>query len=598
MAQVRDIKYVNKDFNDFRNQLIDYAKTYFPNNYNDFDPTSPGMMFMEMAAYVGDILSFYQDTQLQETFAQHAKDPKNLYSLAYMMGYRPKTTHVSEAEILITQTVGVDESYDPDWSQATVISSNGILTSTDASNTKFFIENSVDFNYSSSFDPTEVIISALDGSNNPSEYLLRKRTKAISAEIITTTLSIDTTQKFRTFTIQDSNIVGILDVVDQDDNNWYEVPFLGQDTIYKSEDVNATQPHTLVLEKAPRRFVSRHLSSGYLQLQFGAGTNDSDDSEILPDPLNVGFGSNDGISRLDYAYDPSNFLHSKSYGIAPTAGTTLTIRYLKGGGVTANVPANTITSQTSINATNTPTLSFTNPEPARGGRGADTVEELRENAMRAFNEQGRMVTLQDYTVRASSLPSKYGGIAKVYATQDQLTNSNINPSILSANSPLDVTLYLLAYDNTGRLTTASTLVKNNLKTYLSEYKIVSDSITFKDAFIVNIGVNYEVILRPNAVGRDVLLQCNTVLQSELATKKRSINQPINISDLYTKLDRVKGVQTVQNIEIVNKAGGDYSEYGYDIKGATRNNVVYPSYDPCIFELKFPNVDIKGRITTL
>ena len=121
MAQSRQIKYVERDFNDFRNQLIEYAKNYFPDTYNDFTETSPGMMFIEMASYVGDILSFYQDSQIQETYLQYAKDPANLYSLAYMMGYRPKVTTVSEATIEITQQVDPiegDANYSPNFNQA------------------------------------------------------------------------------------------------------------------------------------------------------------------------------------------------------------------------------------------------------------------------------------------------------------------------------------------------------------------------------------------------------------------------------------------------------------------------------------------------
>ena len=161
-----------------------------------------------------------------------------------------------------------------------------------------------------------------------------------------------------------------------------------------------------------------------------------------------------------------------------------------------------------------------------------------------------------------------------------------------------IALYILAYNNEGKLTNASSTLKGNLKTYLSEYIMVTDSVTIKDAYVVNIGVEYELIMRPNYISRDVLLACNIKLQEYFKTQKRNINQSINLADVFRELDKVKGVQTVQKVEIVNKQGGDYSQYAYDVKGATRDNVVYPSYDPCIFEVKYPNLDIKGRITTL
>jgi len=600
MAEQRDIKYVNREFSDFRGQLIEYAKNYFPDTYNDFSSTAPGMMFIEMASYVGDVLSFYQDTQLQETFLTHAKDPKNLFNLAYSMGYRPKVTGVSEVELTLSMLVGVDGNFNPDWSDAANINANSVFRSTDSSQTNFLVDKPVDFTYSSSYDPTEVIINTLDGSNRPLTYRLNKKVKAFSSEIVSKEFTINAAEKFKTVTIADDNIAGILDITDADGNVYYEVPFLGQDTVFK-EDTNSNSdsnlaPYSLGLRKVPRRFVSRFLSNGNLTVQFGAGTLDSDDSEILPDATTVGSATNAGVSRLDYSYDPSNFLFSKAYGIAPTSN--ITVRYLKGGGISSNVPANTVTQVVTIAGTNTGDVTVNNTEPASGGRDGDNEDELRENSLRAFNEQSRVVTLQDYTVRALALPSRFGSVAKAFATQDQLVNSNIETTSIKDNNPLSVALFILAYDGQGKLTTASTTMKENLKTYLSEFIMLTDSVTIKDAFVVNIGVEYEIILRPNYVSRDVLLDCNIKLQEYFKTQKRNINQSINLSDIFRELDKVTGVQTVQKVEITNKQGGNYSQYAYDVKGATRENIVYPSYDPCIFEVKYPNVDIKGRITTL
>lgn len=616
MAQEREIKYVNREFNDFRTQLIEYTKNYFPDTYNDFSATSPGMLFIEMASYVGDILAFYQDTQLQETFLTYAKDPKNLYSLAYMMGYRPKTTGVATATLEISQTIDADSSnnYFPSWSQAAIIPENLIITSTDSSQTKFILNERVDFKYSSSIDPTNVSIASLDGGNNPETYTIKKSVNVFSSEIIETSFSIDSTEKFKTLTIEDTDIVGILDIYEgtnQSGDEWSEVPFLGQDTLFSDESNTATDsalvPKNLVLKKVPKRFVTRHLSSGYLQLQFGAGSNSNDDSSILPDPFNVGLGSDPQYSKLDKAYDPSNFIYSKAYGVTPSAGTTLYVRYLKGGGVSANVPANTISSPSAspsivdqegnTSKTTSDFLIFNNPTPAEGGRDGDTVEELRENSLRSFSEQKRAITVQDYTVRTLSLPPQYGSVAKAFVAQEQLTNSN-DPGDLASYNPFALGLYVLAFDNNKKLTTASNSLKQNLRKYLSEYIPVTDSINIKDAFVVNIGVDYEVIVRPNYSGRDVLLKCSTALKDYFSINKWNINQPINLTKVYSLLDKVKGVQTVQKVEIVNKQGGSYSQYAYDVKGAVKNNIVYPSFDPCIFEVKYPDQDIKGRVTVL
>ena len=612
MTQDRDIKYVNRDFGDFKNQLVEYAKNYFPDSYNDFSPSSPGMMFIEMAAYVGDILSFYQDTQLQETYIQHAKNPANLYNLAYMMGYRPKITTPSDVSIEVSQIVGATGG-EPNWEEALIIPAYTRLKSTVANQVNFFIEKPINFAFSSSYNPTDVQVESLN-LGEPSQFLLTKTVKAISGEIKTSTQVIGSVEKFKTITIEDANIVGVLSITENNGSTiWYEVPFLGQDTVFidntNSDPDKAAVPYSLTLQRVPRRFVTRFTSTGQLQIQFGAGITGQDDSVITPDPTNVGFGSVQGVSRIDYAFDPSNFLSTKSYGLAPS-NTTLTIQYLVGGGVAANAPANTINTLIGyggqvVDGSITPTspaqintVTFNNPEAASGGRDGDTVDELRENSLRAFNEQGRAVTLQDYTVRALSMDSKYGSIAKAYITQDQLTNPNSATDSIIDSNPLSLSLYTLAYDNNKNLTPTTSTLRNNLKTYLSEYMMLTDAINIKDAFIVNIGVSFDIIVKPNFIGRDVLLTCTNILKDYFDITKWNINQPINLSTIYTLLDQVKGVQTVQKVELVNNVGGLYAQYAYDIQGATRNNIVYPSYDPCIFEVKYPSTDIKGRITTL
>jgi hypothetical protein len=607
MAQERDIKYINRDFSKFREQLVEFAKNYFPDTYNDFSPTSPGMMFIEMASYVGDVLSFYQDTQLQETFLQHAKDPANLYNLAYMMGYKPKATSISEVEIEVTQKVNaVAPNYTPNWNQALVVQPNTRLRANTFGDPKFIINDKIDFAYSSSLNPTEVRIDSI-ANGYPAEYRLTKRVNAISGELKTLTYDVGNAEKFFTITVEDNSIVGVLDITDNDGHTWYEVPFLGQDTIYEDQTNTATDknvvPSILRLKKVPRRFVTRLTSQGNLQIQFGAGVNTSvsDDEIFLPDPTNVGIGTNQGLSRLDFAFDPSNFLFSKSYGIAPS-NTTLTIRYIVGGGVASNVAANTINlvEQVTVAApdqSKSNTLTFNNRFPATGGRDGDTVEELRQNSLRAYSEQNRAVTLQDYAIRSLSLPALYGSISKVYVTQDQATNANVLGGAYDSN-PLALSLYVLAYNADKQVVPATANLKENLKTYLSQYMLLTDAVNIKDAFIVNVAMKYEIITLPNFVSRDVLLACNTALIDYFEISKWSINQPINISSIYTLLDRVKGVQSVEKIYFENKVGDNYSEYAYDIKGATRGNMIYPSYDPCIFEIKFPEIDIQGRVTTL
>jgi|TARA_B110000977_G_scaffold114344_1_gene147878 hypothetical protein len=604
MAEERDIKYINRDFGDLKEQLVEFAKNYFPDAYNDFSPTSPGMMFIEMAAYVGDILSFYQDSQIQETFLQHAKNPGNLYSLAYMMGYRPRVTSVSEVELTVTQRVqATGVTYKPDFDQALKVSENSIVKADIGDNPTFLTRTPVDFTFSSSYDPTDIRIFSLD-NGNPAEYLLTKKVKAFSGTIETTTQTYTTAEKFATFEIAADSIIGILDVTDSDGKIWTEVPYLGQDTVYNTEEStlsdNGLVPNNLTLRKVPRRFVTRFLANGKLQVQFGSGITGQDDSIIVPNPTNIQNSSTfNNTNEYFKAYDPSNFLFTETYGLAPS-NTTLTIRYLTGGGVGANVPANTINAIDTVvtSATDTTfagTLTFNNETPAAGGKDGDSTDELRQNSLRAFAEQQRTVTLQDYAVRALSLPATYGSVAKVYATQDSSVG---NDSSVLGNNPLAVGLYVLAYDHEKKVVTANTTLKQNLRTYLSQFIPLTDGVDIKDAFVINVGIQYQIVILSNVAARDVILNCNNLLIDYFNIDKWSINQPINLSKLYTKLDRVKGVQTVKSVTVTNKTGGKYSLNAYDVQGATKDNIVYPSYDPSIFEVKYPNDDIEGRVTTL
>ena len=608
MAEIRDIKYVAREFSDYKQELVEFAKNYFPDSYNDFSPTSPGMMFIEMAAYVGDILSFYQDTQLQETFLQYAKEPSNLYSMAYMMGYRPKVTNASEVELTVSHNVGaIPSTNSPNWNQALTVNANATVTSTSKGRTNFFIENKVDFNYSSSYDPTDVVISQITGGV-PSEFTLTKKVKAFSGTVKSIAQTYTAAEKFTTITIEDVNIIGILDITDNSEdevNRWYEVPFLGQDSVFVpqtniSSDVDRV-PNTILLQKVPKRFITRFNSKGQLIVQFGAGTVQGDDNTFTPDPKNVGMGTLQGLSTLDKAFDPSNFLYTGTYGLAPS-NRTLTIRYIVGGGIAANVPANTLTGYnatvTAVDNQYEPTLNFNNVQAATGGKDGDTIEEIRQNTLRSFSEQKRTVTLQDYTVRALSLDPKFGTIAKAFVTHDELSSTKSSTDSIIDNNPLALSMYVLAYNNDKHLITATKTLKDNLKTYMAYYMPLTDALNIKDAFVVNIGVNFDILVRPNFNSRDVLLNCNSTLQDFFNITKWNINQPVNVSNLYSILDRVPGVQTVSKVEVVNKQGGSYSEYAYDIEGATRNNVVYPSYDTMIFELKYPNQDIKGRTTVL
>ena len=607
----KNISYVNKTFTDFKSSLINYAQTYFPNSYNDFSDASPGSMFIEMASYVGDVMSFYVDTQVQENFLLYAKEKENLYALSYALGYRPKASYASNTSLDVYQLVPSITSGSittPDVATyGLIIPANSTVTST-STGTKFITTELIDFTDTGSAEITFV---------NSNFYLLKKTVPSISAEIKTATYTFATPQKFTNISISDTNVIQILDITGSDSNQWYEVPYLAQSSIFNqvtNPNYSTDQvPYLLQLQNVPRRFVSRVLSNNTLQLEFGAGVSNSADTTILPTPDNIQLGLVPGISNLSNNYNKASIFFTREYGLAPSNGT-LQVRYLVGGGITSNVPSNDLTT---ISTTGTyfkngapvntalanqvlASVVSNNPNPSSGGRGGDEIEEIRNNALYAYSSQLRAVTKNDYIVRALSLPSDYGTIAKVYLSQNFASNTtNSTPGTpTSAVNPLSLDLYVLAYNTDKKLVNANTTLKNNLATYIDQYRMVTDAINIKNAFYINIGINFDITTAVGYNNNEVLSNCIDTLKTNFNIDKWQINQPIILSDITSQLLKIRGVQSVVKLEIINKqdtAGTTYSQYGYDIAAATSNNIVYPSLDPSIFELRYPETDIQGRV---
>jgi hypothetical protein len=615
----RDIRYIDRDFNTIRNNLIQYSKTYFPNTYNDFTETSTGMLFMEMAAHVGDVMSFYLDNQIQETFIQKARQTTNLYALAYSLGYVPKVTTVASTMIDFFQQVPSkleNGEYIPDYDYSLIIPENTEVASNVDSTQTFIIEDVVDFSASSSLDPTIVSVYQISGTN-PTYYLLKKSRKAISATINSLDLVFTSSKKFDTRTINDSNIISVLDVLDSNGNTWYEVPNLAQENVFNSIrntnvndpnwSIDPEVPYLLELKSVERRFATRFLNERNLQLQFGAGSTRSTTEQIIPNPDNVGLGLPFEKTKLTTAFSPVNFVFTNTYGIAPY-NTTLTVRYLTGGGASANVEAGSLTvvddtnvvfinpdlSNTALANTIFNSISSNNPLAADGGMDGDTIEEIRQNSLGNFQNQLRTVTTQDYLVRALSMPSNLGVISKAHAQPQKIGDYQ------AGELPTVLDLYVLSYNINKNLRNASLLLKRNLQTYLSEYRMINDSINIKDAYIINIEVLFDVVVLPNFNNSEVITKCVQSLQSFFNIDKWQINEPIILKDINILLDKVEGVQTVKNVTINNLSGESlgYSKFSYDLVAAQVSGVIYPSIDPMVFEVKNPTQDIKGRVVPL
>ena len=627
----KDVSYLGRDFSSVRQNLIEFAKTYFPSQYNDFNESSPGMMFVEMASYVGDVLNYYVDNQYRETLLNFAEEKKNVYNIAQSYGYKPKTAVPATVELEVTQTVPaklVGSDYVPDEDYAGVVSTNGIVSSD--TGVDFTLLDQVDFRVSSSLDRrTEEVVQPASGTN-PTEFILKKRVLAKSGTTTSQNFSFTSAKKFDKVTLGNTGVTEIVSIVDSNGNKYYEVPFLAQDTVFETienttlNDPSLSQyqndtPYMLRLIKTSRRFITRITENDRTEIRFGAGVSDNPDEEIVPNPDNVGSALGFGVSKLDESFDPSNFMKTKTYGLAP-ANTTLTITYRYGGAVEHNVRSNSITSGKNITftidsgnldstkvQTSEDSLSFNNPSPATGGASKETLVEIKQNALAFLNTQNRAVTRQDYITRVYSLPQKYGNIAKAYIVQDEQNETNVDGETNIIPNPLAMNMYLLGYDANKKLTSINDAVKQNLKLYLSQYRILTDAINLKNAYVINVGVKFAIITQRGFNKSEVLFNCIQAVKRHFDVSRWQINQPIVLSDIAYQISLVDGVASVvppgqnnpekQLIVIENKVltSQGYSGNVYDVAGATKKGVVYPSLDPSIFEVKYPNQDILGEV---
>jgi hypothetical protein len=622
-------------------------------------------MFIEMASYVGNSLSYYVDDTLKESLMTHADDIENVIALSQYLGYKPKVSAPSVTTLSVYQLVpsigsGGDNTFDSTYflrikEGMKCESTNGV---------QFITQDVVDF---SDERDREITIYQRDGvSGEASFYLVKKQVQAISAELKTEEVTFGGFKEFQSIELGDTNIIDIYDVRDSDSNKFYEVPYLAQELVftdYPNTENNdpdlfqfkSTTPYILNTLKTSRRFVKQINPDSTTTIQFGSGDPTVSEETIIPSFKNVGLGLPNSISKLNESFDPTNFLKTKTYGTSPS-NTTITVKYLVGGGVESNVKKGTITQINGVEYEEdiqlfTPTqlglynaaknsIAIDNEVPATGGKGGDTIEEIRQNALANFGSQNRAVTAKDYQIRALSMPTKFGAIAKAYATADGTLDNNSPSSILASpnalkeftdlvesfvtkpeeeepdresiqteikkflvgktsnnnekNNPFAINLYLLGYDSNKKLSVLNRAIKENLKTYLSEYKILTDGINISDGFIINIGIDFEIITLKNYNKSEVVADCISELKDYFNIDSFTFNNTINISELELIVANVDGVSSVPKLKIVNKCGGQYSPNSYNVEAAIKDKVLYPSLDPSVFEIKYPDSDIKGR----
>jgi hypothetical protein len=645
----KDVKYINKDFSSLKADLINFSKTYFPNSYKDFSDASPGMMFIEMAAYVGDVLSYYTDQAFREGMIQNSTERKNIIALAKFLGYKVKPTNAASADVELFQLCpSIEDStgnYIPDPKYMLVVKEHAQFGN--ESNQSYLLEESVDFSVDTKLSPRETTVYSRNAAGLPLFFLLKKVVRVSSGQIVQRSFPVGDLQPFLKLQLDEDNVLEIISIVDSDNNKWYEVDYLAQELILTEVPNNQSfegslstdkdeVPYILKYLRTPRRFIVGVDDKNITRIEFGAGSEGFSDEIVNLSSQTIGVGLS-GVDKIRLPYDSSNFLMNESYGIAPS-NTTITVTYVIGGGVISNSPSNSVRQILAVdfdnstegmtideaNLLNTVKNSFkvNNITPATGGKDSETDNEIKQNAMANFPSQYRSVTRDDYLVRVYSMPPRYGSIAKAQVITNNSLNVQVKKMLVGmvdsgntatvmddsvnnyfrkitydSNNPFSINLYVLSYDNNKNLTPINAALTANLIKYLRKFRMMSDGVNIIDGYVINIGVEFSIIIYKGFNRKDVLKQCITTVQNFFDIDFWNFSQPINLSQLELEIAKVDGVQSVIDVTVVNKNinQGNYSAVEYDIASATKNKIVYPSLDPSVFEIKYPDVDIKGQV---
>lgn len=600
----KERSYTNKDFKSLRNELRRYALTHFSDNIIDFSDASMGGLILDLASYVGDVMTFYMDHQFNENSIENAVERSNIERLIRESGLDIPGAAPAYASInleIVVPAVLINGEYVPQSIALPIIKANSVFST--PSGKDFTLMN--DVNFALRDDESKLLASVTIGNQTggrPTSFVLVAPGIVASSKIATETFTIsDELIPFRTITLAQENINEIITTIDSSGDNYYEVDTLSQDTVFRMYENNAYDnidvPFRMELLHAPKRFIKiRSSNTGMTTLRFGSGNEEAFDEDVIPDPSEHAitlFGDRKALTTV--AIDPNSFLATQTLGISPK-NTTLTVVYRHGGGLSDNVPAGNISSVktliTTFNTSLSPAIEASvrastdviNPKRASGGEDEPTLEELRNIAIFNRSAQNRIVTREDLIARVYSMPSNFGRVYRV-AVSD-------NP-----RNPRGAQLHILSRGNSGNLVTSTDTLKQNLAKYLNKFRLVSDAIDILDAIIVNIGIEYGITVEKGYRSQVVLAAVNSKIISYFKVDKFQINKPIIIGEVENLILNVPGVVSIINLNVVNKKNVQnnkiYNTYSFDIKQNLDRGMIFPPIGG-IFEVKFPNDDVQGR----
>jgi hypothetical protein len=590
------IKYTSREFETIKEDLIEHAKRFYPDNYRDFTTPSFGSMVLDSVSYVGDILSYYLDYSVNESFMENAIEFNNIRKHARSLGFKfhgiPSAYGVVAFFVLCPSNsngTAPDLNYLPTLKRGTTVAGS--------SGGNYILTEDLVFN-----DPsTQFVDARFNSSTGATTFYACKAYGQVQSgtyAVVEIDLTNDTFERFRRVRVGDSTVVEIFSVTDSEGNKYYEVDNLSQEVIFvetTNKDAIADGVRSILKPfVTTRKFTTFQDDSG-TYLQFGFGSQD-DDSSGLIDPSKVALKMHGKNTISDLSFDPTKLLSTNKLGISPY-NTTLRVvfRMNQPGKVAAS--SNSITNVTNkvvefvdetLLTTNLrnqvlSSVECINEEPITAASQGITNEELKERAKAYYAAQNRAVTKQDYESLIYQMPRKFGAV----------TRANIVNDPSSTNR--DISVFVISEDSENKLSSTHRIIKNNIKNYLSHYIPINDSVTIKDAFVVNIGIEFVVVNDKNYDSQNVLFSCQEEMKNYFS-EHFYIGEPLYLSRIYELLNNVEGVYDVKRVKAFNKTGGTYSTINFNLENSlSKDGSYYKVPKNIILELKYPSIDIKGTV---
>ncbi len=595
--KVVPIKYTSRDFESIKEDLVAYAKRYYPDTFKDFNEASFGALMLDTVAYVGDMLSFYVDYQANESFLETAIEYDNVVKLGRQMGYKFADTSAAHGVVTLYALIpAAATGLGPDSNYIPILERGSTFSSIDGSS--YILSDTVDFS-----DPdNEIVVAEVDSNTGtPTSYAIRAFGQVVSGQVVRDKIEVGSYKRFFKTQLRGANVTEVLTVTDSEGHKYYEVEHLSQNVIYRSVVNRQTNRDTVkeILKpvSVPRRFTVER-ERGRTFLQFGYGSENNLKSNVIVDPSNIAlqFYGKDYVT--DTSFDPTKIIQTDKFGVAP-ADTTLTVAYRVNTDNDANAAVGSISTvknaifnfpstlegtvlSESTKADVMDSLEVINDTPIIGDVSLPTSEEVKMRIFDTFATQKRAVTSTDYVSMIYNMPAKFGAIKRARVVQDQNSlKRNLN-------------VYVVSENKNGNLVAANSTIKSNLKTWIKEYKMINDTVDIMDAKVVNIGINFVAITNPKVNKYSVLRQATDILMQDLTSTHMEIGESFTLSDVYTSLRFVPGIVDVVDVEIVQKTGGLYSTTGFNVEDQmSPDGRVLRTPQNVVLEIKYPKDDIKG-----